>query len=186
MNSIINFIKSRNSVARLTTPAPNSEQLINIFECAMTAPDHKLLKPWKYLVIEGDARDKLGQLMVQATELAGNELNDEQRAKLAMKPLRAPMILVAICDYKAHDKVPQLEQFASLAAGVQNMLLAIESLGFGAYWRTGKITFNRHLHDLMNLEKHQQILGFIYLGTPEFQVKPKTRPSVDEFVSNWF
>ena len=185
MNDIIQFLRNRNSVPRLQAPAPDAEQLKAICETALTAPDHKLLKPWKYLIVEGDSRHQLGELMVQANKLAGVAMDDEQQQKLAAKPLRAPLIIIAICDYKVHEKVPEIEQVASVAAGVENMLLAAESLGFGGYWRTGKLAFNRHLHQLLGLSDSQQILGFIYLGTAERELKPKTRPEMDEFFSHW-
>ena len=185
MNEVIKLLHERVSIGRLTEPAPSLDELHAIFQSALTAPDHKRLKPWKYLIVQGDSRLKFGDRMVEAARASGQSLSDEEAEKLRIKPLRAPIIIVAIVDPVEHEKVPELEQSASLAAGVENMLIATQSLGYGAYWRTGGMAFNREFHKLMGLTDNQQIMGFIYLGTPDCKTVSKPRPTVEEFFSEW-
>jgi nitroreductase len=58
MNAI-EALLTRYSVGRLTTPAPTGEALDNIIKAGLHANDHKRLRPWKFLIIEGEARNKL-------------------------------------------------------------------------------------------------------------------------------
>jgi nitroreductase len=50
---------TRTSQGALTEPAPSADVLNNAFQAALRAPDHRLLRPWRYLVIEGEARETL-------------------------------------------------------------------------------------------------------------------------------
>ena len=55
----------------------------------------------------------------------------------------------------------------SLAAAGQNILLSLEFLGYGAIWRTGNMAFNKEIVKELNLEPHQEVIGYIYTGTPQ-------------------
>lgn len=185
MNDVIKLLHERVSIGKLTEPAPSPSELEAIYQSALTAPDHKRLKPWKYLTVQGDARLRLGECMVEAARASGQTLSEEVAEKLKHKPLRAPLIIIAVVDPVEHEKVPEIEQTASLAAGVENMLIATQSLGYGAYWRTGGMAFNRAFHQLLGLSETQQILGFIYMGTPDCRTVTKPRPTVNEYFSEW-
>ena len=188
-SSIVELLCQRVSSPRLTEPAPNKKELERVFQAALRAPDHMLLRPWRYLVIEGGSRHKLGQLFVEASEAIAaqnNEVLDEFKIeKLKSMPLRAPMIVVAIASLKEHPKVPSEEQVLSCGVGVGYMLVALQALGYGGIWRTGDLAFNRDICLGLGLEKNESIVGFLYLGTPAGELKNVPELDVHDYVKEW-
>lgn len=179
MTDLIHAILNRSSEPRLDAPAPDGEILDSIFQCAARAPDHALLRPWRYLVVEGEGLDRLGGLFAQTGE------TEAEREKLRKMPLRAPMIIVGITSMKPHPKVPEIEQFMSTAVGMGYMLLALESAGFGGMWRTGPMAYHPSVKAGLGLKEHEAIAGFLYAGTV---INPKPdlpRPETSHFVSAW-
>jgi nitroreductase len=183
--SSIDTLLTRKSHGKLVHPAPSKEQMTRLFKLALRAPDHALLKPWRFLVFEGESLVKLGELMVEASLKTDSELSAEKLEKIANKPLRAPMVVISIVCYKEHPKVPKIEQVLSSGASVQNLLLAAHLEGIGVKWRTGSLAFNRHLMDNLGLQANEQITGFIYLGQEEGRKATLKHPDQSEFVS-WY
>lgn len=184
MTDVIDAILSRASETRLTLPAPDQALLERVFECAARAPDHALLRPWRYLVIEGAGLTALGELFASAMDdpvmpLAGDS------DKLRRMPLRAPMIIVGITCHKPHPKVPDIEQAMSSAVGLGYVLLALQSAGFGAMWRTGAVAYHPAVAKGLGLMDHEAIAGFLYVGTVESEKPAVPRPGVSEFVQRW-
>ena len=62
----LDALLNRVSVPRLVEPAPDAAQRELLFRAAMRAPDHALLRPWRFLTVEGAAREQLGELFAQA------------------------------------------------------------------------------------------------------------------------
>ncbi|OEY67347.1 nitroreductase family protein [Marinobacter sp. X15-166B] len=184
MNDVICAILNRASEPRLTAPAPDQATLDAAFQCAFTAPDHALLRPWRYLVIEGEGLHALGELF--ADSLDANDPNHAERcARVRQSPLRAPMIIVGITSYREHPKVPPVEQAMSAAVGMGYLALALDAAGYGAMWRTGSPAHSDVVEQGLGLADHEKISGFLYVGTVE-RAKPRVpRPEVADKVSRW-
>ncbi|MCW8879319.1 MAG: nitroreductase [Kangiellaceae bacterium] len=181
----IDLLLSRKSHNKLKSPGPTSEQLDVMFQAALRAPDHAMLRPWRYRIFEKQALEDLGDKFVRATQLSGQELSPEKIEKIRSKPLRAPMLIVASVVLQEHPKVPHIEQILSAGASVQNLLMAAHFQGVGAMWRTGDIAFNDHLMKLLDFEEDEIIAGFVYLGTEEGD-KRKVKPfSISDFVTRF-
>ena len=183
--SAIQIMQQRRSSPKLTTPAPNTEQRKIILESALCAPDHGRLKPWNFLVVEGDARDKLGELYLTAALAETPELSVERQTRIKNMPLRAPLIIVAVAKPIENHKVPVLEQLIATGAAVQNMLLAIEELGFGAMWRTGEMAYKPEVKTGLGLNQNDEIIAFLYLGTPVVTAKPRALEPINSYCSVW-
>lgn len=178
-------LHTRNSVNLLTEPAPSKQQLENIVKAGLRACDHKSLQPWKFLLIEGEARAKFGELMVKAKEASdGCRLAPDFAIKLKNKPFRAPTILVVVASIKEHDKVPEIEQVLSAGAAAQMMMTAAHAQSVGAIWRSGSMMFTDEMHRGLSLDETDKIVGFIYLGTPKI-TKPLAELDVQEFLYTW-
>ncbi len=164
---LYDVIHNRRSLPQLALPVPDTAALERIFAAAGRAPDHRLLRPWRYLVISGDARAALGELFLRAIASSDPARAEADAAKLRQMPLRAPMILVAILSLHDHPTVPDWEQWLSLGASVQNCLLALHEEGFAAMWRTGDVAAHDGVRAGLGLSAHEHIGGFIYVGTAQ-------------------
>lgn len=159
-------IHGRRSLPQLGLPVPDAAQLQRVFAAAGRAPDHRLLRPWRYLVVSGAAREALGELFLRAIASTDPARAASDAAKLRQMPLRAPMILVAILSLHDHPTVPDWEQWLSLGASVQNCLLALHGEGFAGMWRTGDVASHDVVRAGLGLAANEHIGGFIYVGTP--------------------
>lgn len=178
-------LTTRTSQGALTEPAPSSDVLNTAFQAALRAPDHRLLRPWRYLVIEGEARQRLGELFLQAGLQDNPALTEVEQQRLLKMPLRAPMIVVAITVAKDDPKVPLVEQVLSTGAAVQNFLVAIHAQGFASMWRTGWVVEHKHILQALGLLTNESIAGFIYLGTAATPPRQPTLLTVSDFVQQW-
>lgn len=176
-------ILTRRSIAQLVLPVPSLDVLQRSFEAAGTAPDHRLLRPWRYLTIEGEALTALGELFYQGMLEASPERGAQEQNKLRQMPLRAPMIIVAILRRQTQAKVPDWEQWLSLGASIQNLLLSLHDEGFAAMWRTGDVTSLERVKQGLGLAAGEEIGGFIYVGTAAGSKAAPTPP--DALFAAW-
>ena len=190
MMDALSALHDRVSCPRLVDPAPSGEVLENIQKAAFRAADHARMRPWRFLVIGGEARNKLGKLFVKAQlvlgeESKGEELTDKQIERITSKPLRAPMIIVAIASIKKNPKVPEIEQIISAGATVQNMITAAYAQGIGAIWRTGDVAYDQTVMDGLGLTKNEKIVGFLYLGTMPVDGLEAPKLEVSDYFQSW-
>ena len=178
-------LTTRTSQGALIEPAPSHEVLDLAFKAALRAPDHTRLRPWRYLVIEGEARQRLGELFLQAGLQDNPHLLAVEQQRLLKMPQRAPLIIVAITSYKNDPKVPIIEQTLSTGAAIQNLLLALHAQGFGTMWRTGWVVEHAHIKQALGLQDSQSIAGFVYVGTPATSAKQPIALNVADFVTQW-
>ena len=183
--SLVELLCQRVSSPRLAEPAPNKQELEVVLKSALRAPDHMMLRPWRYLLIEGDARIKLGNLFLKSSVSLNEEMNEFKSEKLKSMPMRAPMIIVAISSVVDHPKVPHEEQVLSCGVGVGYMLLALQALGYGGIWRTGDMALNKLVYEGLGLKENESIVGFLYLGTPVGEPKPVPEINLQEYISTW-
>ena len=151
----------------------------------MRAADHGLLRPWRFVAIQGDSRKRLGELFRAAALQENPDLSAAQQEKLSNKPLRAPLIIVTISSPKEHPKVPAFEQDLATAAATQNMLNAAYAINVGAMWRSGSQAYHKTVMQGLGLAEHEKIIGFLYLGTLLGDAKPSPDTDYSELISEW-
>ncbi len=184
-NSVVEALLSRSSMPALSEPAPAPEELSQIFGTALRAPDHGLLRPWRYLVLEGEGLRALGDLFVQAVRADDPQASDAAIERAQRMPLRAPMMVIAISKNLSDDKVPVVEQQISAGVGMGYMLVALQALGFGGIWRTGPMASHRVVREGLGLAPQETLIGFLYLGTPSSAAKKIPELDVGDYFSAW-
>lgn len=181
----LEVLNTRASQAILDLPVPSEEQLMMLFSAALRAPDHANLKPSRFIIVEEERREAFGDLLAKCVKATEPDVDDAKFNKTKSLPLRAPMVIVAITKYQEHPKVPRVEQIVSTGAAVQNIMLGLHAMGFAGYWRTGTLASNTVLKDSLKLEKNDEIVGFIYLGTATREKSPRDIPDLSQFVSKF-
>ncbi|CAD5109679.1 NAD(P)H nitroreductase [Zestomonas carbonaria] len=181
----LDVLLNRVSLARLQAPAPSAEQREILFRAALRAPDHGYMRPWRFLCVEGEGRERLGELFASALLNKNPEAAPEAQAKARAMPLRAPLLVVVIARVQANPKVPEIEQLLSAGCAAHGILLAAHAQGLGAIWRTGEMAHDRFVADGLGLEANEQIVGFLYLGSVEGERRSPPELKTADFVSNW-
>jgi nitroreductase len=166
--NIIETIRKRRSIGKMTGERPSREQIERILEAATHAPNHHNVQPWKFIVLAGDARTELGKVMASALQARSGKLDGErERAildKERTKLLRAPVVLVVAAEYPKQSNVLAIENIEAVAAAVENMLLTAEELGLAAMWRTGDAAYDQRIKQELQLAPEDHIVAFLYLG----------------------
>ncbi len=178
-------LHTRVSAPRLGGDPPDENVLNNIFEAALRAPDHALLRPWRFIVVKQDGLSVLGDLFADVTREMNPDATEAEVEKARGKPQRAPMIVVVVANVTKHAKVPDIEQVISAGAAAQSMLLAAHAQGIGAMWRTGGMAYHPSIHAGLGLSVHEQIIGFLYMGKREGKSRNLPGLSVEDYVSYW-
>ncbi len=184
MNAI-EALLGRNSAPRLEAPGPDAEQLDTICRAALRVADHARLRPWRFLLVRGESRRKLGELFVAAALESAPDMTAAEKDRLRGKTLRAPLIIVVIASHREHPKVPGIEQDLSAGAAAQNMLNAAHALGLGAMWRTGSMAYHPRVERGLGLDDGEKIIGFVYLGA--ISGNPRTLREEDpaDYFAEW-
>lgn len=165
---VLTAIMTRTSVPplKMGEPAPDATAVQAILAAGAAAPDHGRLAPFRFLVVEDDARTALGALFAAAAKAAMPDIAEADLEKQRRNPLRAALVITVITQVRAdHPKIPAVEQMGSGAAAMQNMLLAAHGLGFAAKWVTGKNAYDPHVRAGLGCAGDEVITGFLYVGT---------------------
>ncbi|HVU21309.1 MAG TPA: nitroreductase [Rhizomicrobium sp.] len=172
------------SAKAMTGPGPTPEELQTILTAAARVPDHGKLFPWRFIVFEGDARARFGEVLAEclkATEAA----NDERLAMERNRFLRAPVVVGVVSRVREGIPIPIWEQELSAGAVCQTMLIAATAMGYVANWLTEWPAFNPLVAERLGLQDGERIAGFVYIGKPSLDLEERVRPDLDRIVSRF-
>jgi nitroreductase len=159
-------IDTRSSSGRLTQPGPTPEHMTRLLEAAGRAPDHGRLKPWRFIVLDTNLREKFSTAAAAAKRVRLPAMSDEQFAAERDKVLRSPTIVVIACiPNREQTKIPEIEQIVAAGAAAQNLFLAAHDLGYGVMWKTGAAAYDSAVKATLGLDANDHIVGIMHLGT---------------------
>ena len=176
----MDFLLSRRSrpAKTLTGPAPDRAALMPILTAAARSPDHGKLEPWRFIVLQGAALQRLAAAAAARGAALGYEPTqaDKARAQFADSPL-----CVAVVESpKDSPKVPAIEQTYSAGAVCLALLNAALASGWGANWLSGWIAEDRpFLEETLGLAPQERIAGFLHIGTESSAPPERPRPDLD-------
>lgn len=186
--SIIEFIKRRRSIGKMTAQVPTREQIERVLEAAIHAPNHHKAEPWRFFVLAGSARAEMGAIMAESlAQRMSDTTSEKAQASLAKerhKPLRSPVLIVVASEHPTQANVVDIENVEATSAAVQNMLLAAEELGLAAMWRTGDAAYNPKIKQWLGLASDDHIVAILYLGYAAITL-PEREPIPAEEKTTW-
>ena len=179
------LLLGRESALKLASPGPSQDELDVMFQSALRAPDHGRLRPWRFVVVPADKRERFGELMADCLRRQMPDASADMLQRERDKAMRAPVIVVvAATVYRGH-KIPDVEQLVSAAAAAENIMLAANAQGYGAMWKTGAPAYDATVKQALGLDADNDIVGFLYVGTQLGGGSPAARPVVKDLVSVW-
>lgn len=179
MADVLEVIHTRRSVGQVTPERPPRAAIEAMLEAATYAPNHFRNDPWRFVVIAGDARHRLGEAMaaVAARGMADPTTPEAQTALAAerARALRSPVIIAVGVVDTGHPRALQIEDIEATAAAIQNMLLVARAHGLTAYWRTGAVAYDPEFKAHFGLKPHEHLSGLLYVGYPAVEPAPRER-----------
>jgi nitroreductase len=173
-------IHTRQTQGKVKPDALPRETIEKLLSAAVQAPNHHRVRPWRFVVLTGDGRNKLGDVMAASQMDSKPDLPQEAFDKTRSMPLRAPVLIAVGADKPSEEKIIEIENVSAASAACMNILLAAHALGLGAIWRTGVWARDAKVKEFLGFEADQHIVGFIYLGIPEFIPGPYERQSFED------
>ncbi len=167
----LELIMGRSSAKRFSSDLPTRAQIEQILHAAVRAPDHGLLTPWRFLVLQGERCELFADALSAALKERNAGVDEEAVQRERSKALRSPVLIVVAATITDHPKVPELEQLLAVGAAIENMILAARSIGLGTMWKTGPAAYNHSIKEILGFTATDHIVGFIHLGRP-LEYKP--------------
>jgi nitroreductase len=180
---VFDAIHNRHSIKKVKPDAVPHEVIEKVLDAAVQAPNHYKVRPWRFVVLTGEARHRLGDAMSASLRERHPEFPQEAFDKAHNTPLQAPVVIAVGVDKPAEAKVLEIENICAAAAATQNLLLAAHALGLGAKWRTGEWATDVRVKEFLGFESDQHIIAFVYAGYPEFIESLPARPSFADRVT---
>src|ERR1700720_1331976 len=183
----IELLKIRRSVKprEMTGPGPSSTELETILTIGARVPDHGKLAPWRFIVSEGDARARGGEV-ISGVFAKKNPQASAAEIEVEKKRLTdAPLVIGVVSFTRPHPKVPAWEQELSAGASAMNIVTAATALGYGACWLTGWFAFDRDVLEALGLKADEKFAGFIHIGPPSKPSEDRPRPALSDILTRF-
>ncbi|MCP3465427.1 MULTISPECIES: nitroreductase [unclassified Bradyrhizobium] len=187
MPDAIELLKTRRSVKprEMAGPGPSPSELETILTIGARVPDHGKLAPWRFIVFEGEARMRAGEVIAR---VFARKNPGAPAAEIEVERKRltdAPLVIGIVSFTKPHPKVPAWEQELSAGASAMNIVTAATALGYGACWLTGWFAFDRDVLEGLGLKPDEKLAGLVHIGRPTKPSEDRPRPALSEIVTRF-
>ena len=173
-SAVDEVIRTRRTSLLVDPDDPVPDELLSLLiELATWAPNHKRTWPWRFTVVTGGARHRLGEAL--AVVGASHGLPPEKVAKLRTKYARSPAVVLVWVKVDPQP-VRAKEDRDAVAAAVQNLLLSATSFGLGNYWATVPEVLEDAVRRFAHLDDDHDLVALVYLGWPIGTASPPERP----------
>ncbi len=173
---VIDAIVNRRSLSKMTKETPPRDLVEKVLSAAVHAPNHYNTQPWRFFVLSGKAREDLGNELAESLRLRMSEIEQSKLDGLMFaeraKPMRSPVLIVVGVSPEKEGAMEMREDLQAASAAIQNMLLAADSLGLAAIWRTGDGAYDDHVKAYFGLKPSDEIAGMVYLGYADTSLPP--------------
>lgn len=179
-DAVTDFLSHRRSVPAktMTGPGPDADTVRTILRLGARVPDHRMMEPFRFVVLEGEGKDCFADVLANADGVSGGD-----RAKAATLYADTPLVICVVSRVDRTHKTPVWEQELTAGAACQNVLLAAGAAGFGAQWLTGWPAYNTSVARALDVGPNERVAGMIFIGTPTVLPEDRKRPDLGEVVT---
>lgn len=185
MNETLELLQARRSVAPalLGDPGPSEAEIETLLRIASRVPDHGRLAPWRFIVLQGAARERIGEAIAAAYGAdnpgCGPERIEVERKRLA----HAPLVIAVVSRSGPHVKIPEWEQVLSAGAAAMTLVIAANAMGYATSWLTEWFGFDRRVLDALGLSPTERLAGFVHVGRAQQAPVERARPDLADIVT---
>ncbi|WP_342361665.1 nitroreductase [Terrarubrum flagellatum] len=185
MSDLLTLLQTRRSLAphKMAGPGPSEADIETMLKIATRVPDHGKLAPWRFVVIQGDARAKIGEKL-EAIFVEDNPGADEDRRRIERERLsRAPLVIAVVSKAGPHVKIPEWEQIMSAGAACMNLVWAANALGYVTAWLTEWYAYDERTRDIFGIAPNEKLVGFVHIGLRSEPADDRPRPALADVVT---
>jgi nitroreductase len=183
MMQISEALLTRRTVHAYTKDPVPEDALARALDAARYAPNHGLTFPWRFTRPGPVGRDAIAELYVRLKqEASSNPLSSAKRQRYFNK-VRDPAVLLVVSQVRSEDPFRAREDYASVAAAIQNLHLSVHADGLGAKWSTGGVTHHSETYAICSIDPAvEEIVGFVWVGVPRTVPQVAERPPLSTLV----
>jgi nitroreductase len=159
------------------------EKIQRLLENANWAPNHKKTEPWRFIVFQGENKQKLAEDIfaeLRKRNDAGENVNMQKAEKFKGNLSRVSVAVAIIFERDAAERLPEWEEIAAVSMAVQNMWLTATEMELGAFWASPG--FLPQIHDVVGVKENQKLLGFFFVGKISMDFPSPGRGPIEEKV----
>ena len=149
-----------------------------LLEAANWAPNHKKTEPWRFKVLTGGSKARLGEFLSNKYQEVDANPKQIKIKKLKENPSKAAAIIAICMQRDPNESLPEWEEVAATAMAVQNMWLCATEMGIGSYWSSPGLI--RYMDEFFDLAEGEKCLGFFYMGYFDEELTNGVRQAVAE------
>lgn len=193
---MISAIYDRRSIRNFTDKPISQIDIIDIIQSGIKAPSSKNRQPWKYIVIQGEAKEEMLNAFRRGIEREENDcalLPQSKQHIISAKHTvdimeEAPTIVFVVntlgksvlTDLTLEERISEICNIQSISASIQNMILAATEKGIGSLWICD--IYFAYPELCKWLENDGQLIAAIAFGYPNEYPKERPRKKIDDVV----
>jgi nitroreductase len=181
---LIDYLRTRRSMPafQMKEPGPTPQEIEEMLTLATRVPDHGKLAPWRFVVMTGEARQRLSMELSAIAKADKPDMAEDMIKVEETRLTRAPVVIMVVSTAAPHVKIPEWEQVMSAGAVCLNLLIAANALGYVSNWLTEWMAFDARAHAILGVEPGEKVAGFIHVGSTDFPVVERPRPLLSDIV----
>ncbi len=185
MTDMLHLLETRRSVApvALSGPGPTPVELERLLTLASRVPDHGKLVPWRFIVFQGEARERAGDILVAAFAAREPDAEPSRIAAERRRMTMAPLIVAVVSCAAPHVKIPEWEQELTAGAVCMNLLIGARAMGYAGSWLTNWFSYDRSVLARFGVAQGERVAGFIHIGQAGTLPEDRPRPSLADIVT---
>lgn len=159
------------------------EQIKLMLEAANWAPTHKKTEPWRFKVLKGETKNKLGEFLAAKYKEHTPKFSAFKHKKIIEKAAKSSVLIVLCMQRDPLESIPEWEEIAAVSMSVQNMWLMATELNIGSYWSSPKLI--TYMDEFIPLNEGERCLGLFYMGNYDTEINSRTPNPIEDKV-RWF
>ena len=187
MDNFLQHMAQRRSVKpfEMNGSGPDEQQLSQILTLASRVPDHGKLVPWRFIVLEGDARVRAGRALEQVWLRLHPDAADARLASERNRFVSAPTVVIVVSTAASHVKIPVWEQQLSAGAVCMALTIAASAMGFRTAWLTDWCAYDADAKAVLGVSGAEKIAGIIHVGQSDSVPVDRPRPDISHIVTRY-
>ncbi|NLY31575.1 MAG: nitroreductase [Firmicutes bacterium] len=171
------IIKRRSVRKYQSQPVPR-ELIGQVLEAATLAPSGKNAQPWEFIVLEGQEKDTIADMMEAGAEQLEAMSGSSGSVRNSARIIREAPVVIMVYNPRKREGAGPLQQVLwtvdtqSVGAAIQNLLLKAVELGLGSVWICNVLVAREQISTWLGRE--DEMIAAVALGWPAEE--PAARP----------
>lgn len=179
-DAALEFLQTRRSrpAKTLVAPAPTRAELAPLLTAAARTPDHGMMVPFRFVVIEKPAMARLVSLTQETGERLGKTAEDIAKGRTQFELGQLAVAVIEV--QRPSDKIPAIEMTYTAGAVCLSLLNAALAAGWGANWLSGWASHDPDFcKAAFDTKDNERVAGIVHIATEKTVPNERPRPVID-------